>query len=50
MDITEVSWAKLWCSVCTTVVMERSRAKLVCLVGYIDIAEGSMYMSFDLGV
>jgi hypothetical protein len=28
MDITEVYWPKLWCSVCTTVVIERSRAML----------------------
>jgi hypothetical protein len=27
MDVTEVSWVKLWCSVCYTWVMEGSRAK-----------------------
>jgi hypothetical protein len=44
MDVTELSWAKLWCSVCYTVVSERSMAMFGCPLKDIDVAKGSRAM------
>jgi hypothetical protein len=38
MDITEVSWEKVWCPVCYMVVIERIRAMMGCPLGYIYVA------------